>query len=67
MSRELSEMYRSLSDAADGQELTHPEALRRFADRRARLRVTGSALAVALLVGGVAVVAGWRTRRTAPR
>ncbi|MDG4806049.1 hypothetical protein O7634_04695 [Micromonospora sp. WMMD1120] len=55
MSGELSQLYRSLGEAADGHELTHPEALRRFADRRARLRATGSALAVLLLVGGVAV------------
>ncbi|WCN80669.1 hypothetical protein [Micromonospora sp. LH3U1] len=55
MSVELSDLYRSLSDVADGQELAHPERVRRFADRRARVRVVGSALAVTLLVGGVAV------------
>ncbi|MBQ0991976.1 hypothetical protein [Micromonospora sp. H61] len=55
MSVELSALYRSLSTVADGYELTHPESLRRFADRRARARVAGSTLAVALLVGGVAV------------
>ncbi|MFI6238155.1 hypothetical protein ACIBD9_31720 [Micromonospora sp. NPDC050784] len=55
MSVELSDLYRSLSTVADGHELTHPESLRRFADRRARVRVAGSTLAVALLVGGVAV------------
>ena len=55
MSAELSDLYRSLSTVADGHELTQPESLRRFADRRARARVVGSTLAVALLVGGVAV------------
>ena len=55
MSVELSDLYRSLSTVADGHELTHPESLRRLADRRARVRVAGSAFAVALLVGGVAV------------
>ncbi|MFE9189505.1 hypothetical protein ACFYL6_07855 [Micromonospora sp. NPDC007208] len=55
MSVELSDLYRSLSTVADGHELTHPESLRRFADRRARARIAGSTLAVALLVGGVAV------------
>ncbi|RAO20013.1 hypothetical protein [Micromonospora noduli] len=55
MSVELSDLYRSLSTVADGQELTRPESLRRLADRRARARIAGSTLAVALLVGGVAV------------
>jgi hypothetical protein len=55
MSVELSDLYRSLGTVADGHELTHPESLRRFADRRARARIAGSTLAVALLVGGVAV------------
>ncbi|MEU4555001.1 hypothetical protein [Micromonospora violae] len=55
MSVELSDLYRSLSTVADGHELAHPESLRRFADRRARARVVGSTLAVALVVGGVAV------------
>ncbi|MEU1586371.1 hypothetical protein [Micromonospora sp. NPDC005710] len=55
MSVELSDLYRSLGTVADGHELTHPESLRRFADRRARARIAGSTLAVALLVGAVAV------------
>ncbi|MEW2428003.1 hypothetical protein AB0877_08315 [Micromonospora sp. NPDC047644] len=55
MSVELSDLYRSLGTVADGHELTRPESLRRFADRRARARMAGSTLAVALLVGGVAV------------
>ncbi|PWR11961.1 hypothetical protein DKT68_04325 [Micromonospora acroterricola] len=54
MSAELSDLYRSLSDTADGQELVHPELVRRRADRRARLRLAGTALAVAVLLGGVA-------------
>ncbi|MGW5561426.1 hypothetical protein ACWER9_29940 [Micromonospora sp. NPDC003944] len=55
MSAELSDLYRSLGTVADGHELTRPESLRRFADRRARARLAGSTLAVALLVAGVAV------------
>ncbi|MEU7976150.1 hypothetical protein AB0B48_29365 [Micromonospora sp. NPDC049089] len=55
MSVELSDLYRSLGTVADGHELTRPESLRRFADRRARARVAGSTLAVALLVGGIVV------------
>ncbi|MGC4837280.1 hypothetical protein ACLQ3D_22535 [Micromonospora vinacea] len=55
MSVELSDLYRSLGTVADGHELTNPESLRRLADRRARARMAGSTLAVALLVGGVAV------------
>ncbi|MER7890529.1 hypothetical protein ABTX15_11950 [Micromonospora sp. NPDC094482] len=54
MSPELSDLYRSLTATADRQELTHPELVRRRADRRARVRVAGTALAVALLLGGVA-------------
>ncbi|MFC3501174.1 hypothetical protein ACFOOK_09410 [Micromonospora krabiensis] len=54
MSAELSDLYRSITATADGQELAHPEVVRRRADRRARVRATGSALAVALLLGGVA-------------
>ncbi|WP_328420079.1 hypothetical protein OG470_01765 [Micromonospora sp. NBC_00389] len=54
MSAELSDLYRSLTAVADGQELTHPELVRRRADRRARVRMAGTALAVALLLGGVA-------------
>ncbi|MET8551053.1 hypothetical protein [Micromonospora zamorensis] len=55
MSRELSEMYRSLAADADARELGVPDVLRHQADRRARLRAAGSTLAVALVVVGVAV------------
>ncbi|WBB66588.1 hypothetical protein [Micromonospora sp. WMMD812] len=55
MSREFSDLYRSLAADADGPVLTHPELLRRRADRRARSRAVGTALVVALLVGGTAV------------
>ncbi|WP_405429663.1 hypothetical protein [Micromonospora sp. NBC_00617] len=55
MSAELSDLYRSLTVVADGVEVAHPELVRRHADRRARVRVAGSALAVAVLLGGVAV------------
>ncbi|MCM0676332.1 hypothetical protein NCC78_16790 [Micromonospora phytophila] len=53
MSRELSDLYRSLADDADGRHLAVPEVLRRRADRRARVRLAGTALAAAVLVGGV--------------
>ncbi|MBQ0978907.1 hypothetical protein [Micromonospora sp. M61] len=55
MSRELSELYRSLAADADARDLGVPEVLRHQTDRRARLRVAGSTLAVALVVVGVAV------------
>ncbi|SCE94389.1 hypothetical protein GA0070607_3499 [Micromonospora coriariae] len=55
MSAELSDLYRSLGAAADDQELAHPGLVRRRADRRARVRVASTALAVAVLLGGVAV------------
>ncbi|MGC4817508.1 hypothetical protein [Micromonospora sp. DT63] len=55
MSAELSDLYRSLTVVADGVEVAHPELVRRHADRRARVRVAASALAVAVLLGGVAV------------
>ncbi|GAB4103187.1 hypothetical protein GCM10028790_22060 [Micromonospora taraxaci] len=55
MSRELSEMYRSLAADADTRALVVPDVLRHQADRRARLRATGGALAVALVAGGVVV------------
>ncbi|MGQ5261819.1 hypothetical protein ACTWLT_13760 [Micromonospora sp. ZYX-F-536] len=58
MSAELSDLYRSLATVADGQELTNPELVRRRADHRARTRIAGTAVAVALLLGGVAV-GGW--------
>ncbi|MER7331472.1 MULTISPECIES: hypothetical protein [unclassified Micromonospora] len=54
MSRKLSDFYRSLAEGADGRTLAAPEQVRRRADRRARVRITGAALATALLVGGVA-------------
>ncbi|MDT0531077.1 hypothetical protein RM555_18985 [Micromonospora sp. DSM 115977] len=54
MSRELSDLYRALAEDADGRTLAVPENLRRRADRRARLRITGAALGTALLVGGLA-------------
>ncbi|MFI7645954.1 hypothetical protein ACIBTZ_07710 [Micromonospora sp. NPDC049460] len=54
MSRELSDLYRSLAEDADGRTLAAPEQVRRRADRRARVRLTGAALATALLVGGLA-------------
>ncbi|MEU7678773.1 hypothetical protein AB0C42_28590 [Micromonospora taraxaci] len=55
MSRELSEMYRSLAADADARDLGVPDVLRHQADRRARLRVAGSTLAVALVVGSVVI------------
>ncbi|MFG1775514.1 hypothetical protein ACGFIG_03660 [Micromonospora sp. NPDC049048] len=58
MSRELSELYRSLAAHADGRTLTVPADLRRRADRRARFRITGAALGTALLVGGLATGTG---------
>ncbi|MFI5487457.1 hypothetical protein [Micromonospora echinaurantiaca] len=54
MSRELSDLYHSLAEDADRGQLALPEVLRRRADRRARVRAAGTALAVAVLVGGVA-------------
>ncbi|MGC4852423.1 hypothetical protein ACLQ24_03275 [Micromonospora sp. DT4] len=55
MSAELSNLYRSLTVAADDVTVTDPEVVRRHADRRAHVRAAGSALAVAVLLGGVAV------------
>ncbi|MFG2101955.1 hypothetical protein ACGFJ5_15275 [Micromonospora echinaurantiaca] len=63
MSRDVSDLYRSLAEDADRGQLALPEALRRRADRRARLRAAGGALAVAVLVGGV--VTGARLTLTA--
>ncbi|NJP32287.1 hypothetical protein [Micromonospora thermarum] len=54
MSRDLYDFYRSLADEADARTLPVPETLRRAADRRARVRMTGTALAAAVLVAGVA-------------
>ncbi|MEW2381684.1 hypothetical protein AB0873_06280 [Micromonospora sp. NPDC047707] len=54
MSRDLSDFYRSLADEADTRALPVPETLRRAADRRARIRMTGTAVAAAVLVAGVA-------------
>lgn len=53
MSRDLSDFYRSLGDEVDTRTLPVPEALRRTADRRARIRMAGTALAVAVVVAGV--------------
>lgn len=58
MSRELSELYRSLAEDADGRTLALPEELRGRADRRARRRIAGTALGTALLVGGLATGTG---------
>ncbi|MFY1617578.1 hypothetical protein [Micromonospora sp. WMMD736] len=55
MSAELSDLYRSLTSAADDVAVAAPEAVRRHADRRAHVRAAGSALAVVVLLGGVAV------------
>ncbi|MFG1915484.1 hypothetical protein [Micromonospora sp. NPDC048898] len=55
MSRELSEWYRRLAADADAGDLGVPDMLRLRADRRARLRAAGGALAAALLVGGVVI------------
>ncbi|SCG36354.1 hypothetical protein GA0070609_0243 [Micromonospora echinaurantiaca] len=63
MSRDVSDLYRSLAEDADRGQLALPEVLRRRADRRARLRAAGGALAVAVLVGGV--VTGARLTLTA--
>ncbi|MET7947299.1 hypothetical protein [Micromonospora sp. NPDC005324] len=57
MSRELSELYRSLAADADARELGLPDVLRHQADRRARFRAAGGTLAVALVVVG-AVIGG---------
>ncbi|MDG4834962.1 hypothetical protein O7631_00345 [Micromonospora sp. WMMD967] len=48
-------MYRSLAADADTRALAVPDVLRHQADRRARLRATGGALAVALVAGGVVI------------
>ncbi|MGN9812171.1 hypothetical protein ACTMSW_22790 [Micromonospora sp. BQ11] len=53
MSRDLSDLYQSLAADADQGGVAVPESIRRYADRRARVRAVGGALAVALLVGGV--------------
>ncbi|MER7588537.1 hypothetical protein ABTW72_13470 [Micromonospora sp. NPDC127501] len=55
MSRELSELYRSLAADADARDLGLPDVLRHQADRRARFRAAGSTLAVGLVVVGVAI------------
>ncbi|MDM4720628.1 hypothetical protein QTQ03_13935 [Micromonospora sp. WMMA1363] len=54
MSPDLSDLYRSLADEAGTRTLPAPEKLRRTADRRARIRMAGTALAVAVLVTGAA-------------
>ncbi|MGC4867739.1 hypothetical protein ACLQ3B_20175 [Micromonospora sp. DT53] len=55
MSRELSELYRSLAADADARDLGLPDVLRHQADRRARFRAAGSTLAVGLVVVGVVI------------
>ncbi|MFG1841968.1 hypothetical protein ACGFH8_26490 [Micromonospora sp. NPDC049175] len=55
MSRELSDWYQHLAADADAGEVGVPGELRRRADRRARLRAVGGALAVAMLAGGVVI------------
>ncbi|MET8089115.1 hypothetical protein [Micromonospora sp. NPDC005220] len=55
MSRELSELYRSLAADADAADLSVPDVLRHQADRRARLRAAGGTLAVALVVVGAVI------------
>ncbi|MFG1880472.1 hypothetical protein [Micromonospora sp. NPDC049102] len=55
MSAEISDLYRSLTVSADEVTVARPEVVRRHADRQARVRMAGSALAVAVLLGGVAV------------
>ncbi|MEH1100186.1 hypothetical protein [Micromonospora sp. CPCC 205561] len=58
MSRELSDLYRSLARHADERTLVVPQELRRRADRRGRLRVTGVALGTALLLAGLVTGSG---------
>ncbi|MEU8255229.1 hypothetical protein AB0C06_13315 [Micromonospora inaquosa] len=55
MSRELSELYRSLAADADARDLGLPDVLRHQADRRARFRAAGGTLAVALVVVGAVI------------
>ncbi|MFJ5600493.1 hypothetical protein ACIP95_21465 [Micromonospora parva] len=62
MSRELSELYRSLAADADAADLGVPEVLRHHTDRRARFRAAGGALAVALVVVGAVIGAQVVTR-----
>ncbi|QDY10458.1 hypothetical protein FJK98_27690 [Micromonospora sp. HM134] len=54
MSRELHRFYRSLAQDTDPGGLVPPALVRRYADRRARLRAAAGVLAVAALVGGTA-------------
>ncbi|WKU08275.1 hypothetical protein [Micromonospora sp. HUAS LYJ1] len=63
MSRELHRFYRSLAQDTDPGGLVPPALVRRYADRRARLRAAAGVLAVAALVGGTA--AGTRFVSTA--
>ncbi|RQX13701.1 hypothetical protein [Micromonospora arida] len=55
MSRELSELYRSLAADADARDVGLPDVLRHRADRRARFRAAGGTLAVGLVVVGVVI------------
>ncbi|MEV4724083.1 hypothetical protein [Micromonospora humida] len=54
MSRELHRFYRSLAQDTDPGGLVPPDLVRRYADRRARLRAAAGVLVVAALVGGTA-------------
>ncbi|RKF26668.1 hypothetical protein [Micromonospora globbae] len=54
MSRDVSDFYRSLAADADGRPLAGPDALRRWADRRARVRAAGGSLVAVLLIAGAA-------------
>ncbi|MET7373622.1 hypothetical protein [Micromonospora arida] len=55
MSRELSELYRSLAADADARDPGLPDVLRHQADRRARFRAAGGTLAAGLVVVGVVI------------
>jgi hypothetical protein len=56
---DLERMYASLSREADIVMLDPPNAVRRRADRRTRIGLAAAAVAVAALVGGVAVGGQW--------
>lgn len=55
MSRELSELYRSLAADADARDPGLPDVLRHQADRRARFRAAGGTLAAGLVVVGLVI------------
>jgi hypothetical protein len=56
---DLERMYASLGREVDTVMLNTPEAVRRRADRRSRIGAAAAAVAVAALVGGVAVGGHW--------